>query len=503
MTPNPQRTIPQRTIPQQSSFILALIAIFILGGCGGERAAELSILPEKTAAALVEPPASIETADTLAPLQVSAHLTSKTPYPVPPGSDYSPAPDGFKYLVLQHVARHGSRGLSSPDDDDLSLQLWHKAREQGALTPLGEQLGPLVERVMVLHQRSGYGELSALGRREHRDMAARTIARQQSFFTSAAADGKRLSVSHSGKSRAVDSATAFVEGWLAVQPAYRELVDDAVADVDTVYFNSGKYGEAYEDYLDHDPRLKAALSGIENAPGTRELAKALLERLYSPEFVSRLDSGEWTFIAAADEDDTLSSAVDAALALYGLYVIASNLVDDEVLDFSPFITPEHAAWLAYVDDAESFYERGPGFVGEDVTYSAASVLVADMLDRISASARGERHYAADLRFTHAETLMPLASFVGIEGAARKVTMEQPFSYDSNPWRAEWVAPMAANVQWDAFKNPETGQVLVRMLHNEREVHFSSTCSAITAGSYFYALDELRRCLLSAAVTASE
>lgn len=69
------------------------------------------------------------------------HLASKTPYqPQQSWQQYSQAPAGFNAVMVQHVARHGSRLLSSAGDDDLALQLWRQAKQLNALTPLGEQL---------------------------------------------------------------------------------------------------------------------------------------------------------------------------------------------------------------------------------------------------------------------------------------------------------------------------------------------------------------------------
>jgi hypothetical protein len=57
-----------------------------------------------------------------------------------------------------------------------------------------------------------------------------------------------------------------------------------------------------------------------------------------------------------------------------------------------------------------------------------------------------------------------------------------------------VAPYAANVQWDSYRNAD-GRVLVRMLYNEKEADFKPACDGarFNAGSHFYDLALLRRC----------
>lgn len=423
------------------------------------------------------------------------HVTSKTPYPIPASLDASNPPAGYELFMIQHIARHGSRGLSSADDDDLTLQMLERARAEGALTPLGEKLIPEVKRVMAVHEKIGYGQLSGLGKREHREMAERLVERYKDFFQTAAEQGKRVSSSHSGRDRAAESGTAFFEGWLNVLPEYASLIDEPVADPARVYFNDyGAPGEAYEDYVDNDPRILAVLDSIENHPRSVEIARNVMLALFDKSFVDKLEREELVFVATADDEDRIETLADAMDALYGLYVIAAGLQDEDSIDFSPFIPEEYLAWLAYVDDAGSFYERGPSFADSDMTYRNAAALVEDMIEKLQRAARGERNYVGDFRFSHAQALMPLAAFLGIEGASEGVNEEQPYHYDSHPWRAEWVSPMAANVQWEGFINDQ-GEIVVRMLHNEKQARFAKDCEPLAPESYYYPLDELERCLL--------
>ena len=55
-----------------------------------------------------------------------------------------------------------------------------------------------------------------------------------------------------------------------------------------------------------------------------------------------------------------------------------------------------------------------------------------------------------------------------------------------------VTPYAANMQWDVYTNAR-GNYVVRMLYNERQMHFKSTCKSLRDGSYYYSFDALQRC----------
>lgn len=425
----------------------------------------------------------------------TGHYTTKTPYQPPETMHLEPVPEGFRPLMVQHVARHGSRPLSSADDDDLSYQVWKQAEQEGALTALGERLGPVLEEMLAVHARIGYGAISLRGVREHEDMARRLLQRQGALFEEALATARRIRVLHSGRERADMSAVAFVEGLVNERPELASIIDAPQPAPETVYFNDAALtpaAAAYRAYREDDQRLEATLDRLLAMPETKQMARRMLEALYTPDFVDRLAAGEYRFEAAADPDDYVDDEVEAAAILFGLYTIAANLDLEADFDFGRFIDPQAAAWFAYVDDAESFYERGPGFADEDVTWRAAEVLLEDMLAGIEAVANGNSSEVAVLRFSHAQALIPVAAFLGIEGAHEALPPDQLYSYENSPWRTASVSPMAANVQWDAFVN-DAGRVLVRMLHNEVLVPFAKDCAPWSGSGYFVELTELRRC----------
>jgi len=69
-----------------------------------------------------------------------------------------------------------------------------------------------------------------------------------------------------------------------------------------------------------------------------------------------------------------------------------------------------------------------------------------------------------------------------------------YSYDNNPWRGELVSPMAANVQWDVYRNA-FGALLVKMLYNEKEIDFKAACDSAryADGSHYYDYTRLATC----------
>lgn len=425
--------------------------------------------------------------------QLTEHglLTSKTPYqPLQNWQSYSLAPAGFTAVSVQHVARHGSRFLSSRGDDDLMLQLLQLASSEQALRPLGQELVQLIERLQQVHQPDKYGEISGMGVQEHQQMAARLLARQPELFAMAAVKQQRIAVLHSGRERADQSGEAFISGLTALKPELSKLIDVAKADEATLYFYKAEGSEAFERYRQSDPRLQAVMQQLESQPKLQQVASAMLERFFTPAFLSRLAQGEFE-LTLADDDDAIRNVVDAANVLYSLYSIASNLTAEGDFDFNRFLLAEHLLPLAELDDADSFYGRGPAFAGEDVTYNLAGRLVQHMLEK----AEQPNGYVATFRFTHAQVLMPLAAYLGIAGASEPLPESVIYSYQNSTWRSSKVSPMAANVQWEVYRNADN-LTLIRMLHHEKETRFDAGCQSYADTQYFYTTTELKRCLLN-------
>ena len=148
--------------------------------------------------------------------------------------------------------------------------------------------------------------------------------------------------------------------------------------------------------------------------------------------------------------------------------------------------------FAYLLDVEDYYEKGPAIEGQTVSYDNFAPLLDHMLAGVRERAEGG-DTAAEFRFGHAETIVPLAALLKLPGSEKGVPANQVMDYSNSSWRGDKVTPMGANIQWDAFQN-DNDDTIVRMLYNEAEVPFHSGCVPIEEGSMFYTLDELEDCL---------
>lgn len=416
--------------------------------------------------------------------QQPAHHDSygtKAPYaPRQSPRTYQRPPAGFTPVFTENVSRHGSRSATDSKDGDLVLALWDKAAAEGQLTRRGEEFGPTVRALLGAMAKVGYGNLSGRGRTEMRETATRTADRLPSLFTEIAADGEKIDVVSSGQGRAVDSANEYVGALADADPGLRPLIGPTRTDKDLLYFHKAAGGAAYRDYLANDQRLAGTLKGITDQPRTHRAARGVLRKIFKDAFVGQI----------ADAD-----AVPAAEAVYNLYAIAPAMSEESPggagWGMERYVSRSDAAWFGYLGDAEDFYEKGPGFADSDITYRMAGVLLDDFFEQAEAKRDGTGDLGAELRFTHAEEIIPLAALMGLPGSTRPATPGQPYTYADNPWRGAEVAPLGANIQWDVFRKGD--RYLVRMLYNEKETAFKAGCRPIAKGSAFYDLDELERC----------
>ena len=441
---------------------------------------------------------------------------------------YEVAPVGFTPVFTELVARHGSRSLSSPKYDVLTKQIWDAASRQGALTDLGQKLGAKVDAVTAANRQLGYGLLSAVGKEEHALLATRLAERLPALLGKGGVPGC-IRVETSGKDRANESAYYFMESLAKrvdfitdskacyVSQQNPSEIDKGLRNKFELYFHKTEpegdylqYLPAFQAYMafvgDEEegvspaPELSEALGGLKTQPQTRVMAREMLERLYSTAFVDELAAGvEYVAVNPEDGDKTyVRDEVDAALMLYNLFIIGPGMIREAQAQGAPwdleqFITPEESAWFSYLSDAEDFYEKGPSLASQRATYAVAQPLLDGLFDEVQTQVvEGAGEHVAKLRFAHAETLIPLAALMQLEGSRQSAQPGVLMSQANNEWRGGWVSPYAANIQWDVYRN-DVGRVLVKMIYNEKELAFKAGCSPIAVGSFFYDFGELKRC----------
>ncbi|MRW88998.1 histidine-type phosphatase [Duganella sp. FT80W] len=454
---------------------------------------------------------------------------TKTPYaPQQDSASYEAPPSGYRAVYTQLLARHGSRGLSSFKTDLALYNLWQLAAKENALTPLGRALGPDIEQMMQANallgygvagiSKPGYGNESMQGVQEHIQLAQRLHARLPELFRDTKTNA-RIAVVTSGKDRAVDSGYFFAQSLVQQQPSLQPLVDSST-DRFLLYFHKLNAKDdqqvteaslAYQRWVKSD-ELQAREAAIHAQPQLKAAAQATLAQLFTPAFIAALDAGQrsasnsgarsytsadgkFNNTLTGDGKTHIANVTDAALALYELYAAAADLQAELKADFTRYIQPEQARVYAEAEDAVAFYEKGPGSAENgDTNWRMAAPLLNDFFAEADAAAAGKQTRVAKLRFAHAEIVIPFAAALGLQGMSEQLPRAATYSYQSSAWRGAAVAPMAANIQWDLYRNG-AGRTLVRMLYNERESDFKPACerAKIAPNSHYYDYQQLKRC----------
>lgn len=488
------------------------------------------------------------------PTVIETYYQTKTPYQAPKDIANLPAaPTGYVPVYTQLLARHGSRGLSSIKYDLVVYRMWQQAKADGALTELGEKLGDDVLAIMQANfflgqnvdgvsfdaKKGGYGNETQVGINEHTELAKRLLSRLPTLWQDAAAHNRRISVMSSGQDRAVDSAYFFAKSLQTHAPMLANLVyyppapmtktqqPDGVNryqlyfhkledKLDGVEATSPLYptfveSQNYQTYKKKDADLANTQAQLAADSRLNAAGRVVLEQLFSKTFVDKIadgtyqfaNDGSMTFADANGKELTLSgdgktkidSLASGGQMLYELYSIAPAMMKEtNGVDFLAYMPPAQAKIFAEYNDASDFYDKGPGFTDKNqITSKMAQYLQDDFFASLDNVVKGDTREAARLRFAHAEIVIPFATLLGVNGTTVTQPTSTLYNYSNNPWRGVNISPMAANVQWDLYKNGTA--YAVRMLYNEKPTAFKPACdyAKLTTDSNFYDYTKLRQC----------
>jgi Histidine phosphatase superfamily (branch 2) len=239
-------------------------------------------------------------------------MTTKAPYE--PEGSLASYPSAFQAGLHRDVQRHGDRTDTSSTDLTTLLALWQIARTDGDLTPLGKTLGPELTQFEAANAAIGYGDLAPDGVTQIEAIAKRMYDRLPSLFngasgTTAAGDtAQRIEVVAASQERTVDSASAFVTGLEAADPGLTPVIGATETNNNLLYFHKAAINQDYQDYFASNPDLLAAEAHADDEARSHAEAAAMLERSFTPAFVTEL--------AAGDFSAEFANEVDAATGLY-------------------------------------------------------------------------------------------------------------------------------------------------------------------------------------------
>ena len=151
--------------------------------------------------------------------------------------------------------------------------------------------------------------------------------------------------------------------------------------------------------------------------------------------------------------------------------------------FYEIFTREELYALWECENVRRYLIMGPSARFGDPLVADARPLLRNIVETADRVVAGESDLSASLRFGHDTYVVPLLALLRAEGAYARV---ESLDDVAAAWNAHTVTPMGTNVQFIFFRNPETGDVRVRVLHNERDANLP------LAGGPYYPWKELKR-----------
>lgn len=368
------------------------------------------------------------------PLLASAELRpanecqgSRMPYPEP--DSLISAPDSLIAVMINHVGRHGARYATSPKHFADVVDVMTGAQ----LTPLGRKVLDSVNNAVTMTD-GHWGDLDSLGQAEQQGIARRLCMTYPQLVI-----GQDVRAISSYVGRCIASMDAFTQtvkrfqsGLGSLQTASGEQFNDLVRffQVDSAYVKWAKEKP-------YSPELKDFT--YRTTP-----AEALCDRIFKkrPE---GLDPVKF----AADVYYCLSTQ-----GAMGLGTTAMELM-----------TPEEMNRLWEIDNLRQYFSRTATTVSA-LPAEIAAPLLNDLIQTTDDFIAGRLKSTVNLRFGHAETLMPLLSLMRLPGC---YYLTHYFDTVSSHWQTWNVVPMASNLQMILFYSPKSGNYYVRIDLNERPI----------------------------------
>lgn len=360
------------------------------------------------------------------------------PY-ITPQTTATPAPAGYEPFYISHYGRHGSRWVLSEDCHTVPIKILGEALSAGKLTDLGKSV---LERIKLASDdaQGRYGDLSPLGASEERMIAERMLKAFPQVFTT-----------DPHKHKTIYSRSTQVPRCIMTMAAFHERIKETYPDIEIISEASKRNG-----YLNTD--------GPINHDTVKATVSAFMKRNFRAErFISSLFTDtNYAFQKIKDRNNFAQLIFSAAINLLNLKQLNFTLLD-VFTDNEKFIL-----WQA--SNIHMYGLTGPSAMNGAITLASAKPLLRDIVN-CADKAIVQNSVAADLRFGHDSYIIPLVALMDIENMNTcELVAEKIYS----AWSSFKISPMGTNVQLIFYKNTSNNDVIVKLLHCEKEVHIPVT-----------------------------
>lgn len=364
-----------------------------------------------------------------------AYSVTEQPYVAPPR--------GYKPFYISHYGRHGSRYHTAQEKYDTPAEMLEKAHRDGKLTPLGESLMRRV-RIMADDAHMRAGDLSQRGEREHRGIAERMVKLYPQVF--AEKNGNHITCLASPYVRSVISMAAFTE---RLKEEYPKLDITRYASLHDLHLTRP------ESYMDTFYKKARQIAKDYQRDNTHD--KAFISRLFN----------DYDYAAKLICDYYKSSSTTGFMGnMHDLAMIVQNF--DNLPELHDIFTEEERYQMWHLFNIRRYLTYGPSADYGDVRNQDAKALLRDIVERAEDVITGKTtNEVATLRFGHDSAIIPLLAILHAEGCDGRISFAE-IERLPEVWCDSRITCMSVNLQFIFYRN-KRGDVLVRMLHNERDL----------------------------------
>ena len=343
---------------------------------------------------------------------------------------YTPAPKGYKAFYISHYGRHGSRYQSN---DLYARVLWPVFRKADSLQLLSEAGKAFYKdfNAVMQEQIGMYGMLTTLGAKEHRCIAQRMASKFRDVFKGR----KEIFCQSSTSPRCLISMTNFAHS-----------LDRHTEGLNFQFVTGEKIYNSLAYFQESSPSRQIARDKKDSL--RRAITKPL--ELVDYFFADREKALEIIGDPYMFEEQTYLASCGGQLTDYGVCLLSHFPTDILIRNWE-------------IMNARFYLAYGMAHETAEYQKETSRRLIADFISRAEQALKEDSNIAADFRFGHDTSLLPLVGHIGIDGMHNQPTFETVNSV----WNSSVSICMGSNLQLIFYRN-RSGDVLVKVLYNEKE-----------------------------------
>lgn len=398
---------------------------------------------------------------------IQQYAGTAMPYPVVENMSVSFRDDMIPFYI-NHLGRHGARFPTSEKALNKVKETLMLAQQDNRLTTAGITLLSILQNLSEVFD-GKWGNLSAIGVLEQQGIAGRMMNHYPQMFN----DSAKVEAIATYIPRCIHSMDAFLARMKQDNPFLR------------IQRNEGRQYDEILRFFD----LNLFYINYKNNGDWLPIYEEFVRKKISPVPIMN------NFLLNS-EQETKKEAEEFVMALFSL---AAILPDTGTLtNLGDLFTIED--WCNYwqTQNLRQYMSKSSAPVGKMLPVAIAWPLLSEFIHSADEVINGSSDNRANLRFAHAETVIPFVALMGIAKTDTQVAIPDSVSYY---WKDYEISPMAANVQW-IFYHDRHRRIWVKFLLNEKEVVLPIATSRFpyypwkTARTYFQRKIEMAKEVLS-------